>query len=94
MKLHAVVICYDISNNRIRRKVHRILKEWRLDGQNSVCEARLSFSQAEELTLQLGEIIDLETDRLLLARIPQNRKVHARGLGRSDTFTQKLIRFI
>lgn len=90
MKRHAVVICYDIAVNRTRRRVHRVLEAWRLDGQYSLCEARLSATQAEELMLQLAAEIDPETDRLLLARIPTHRGVRVRGSARTDSFDRAL----
>lgn len=86
----AVVICYDIRSNKARRKVHRVLQSWRLDGQYSLCEARLSEAEATELMLQLAREIDEDTDRLLLARIPRNRPVRVRGNARADSFERSL----
>lgn len=79
------IIAYDISSNRTRRLVHRILLEWRLDGQKSVHECLLSAAEARELFIQLGDAIDTETDRLLLAWVTTRRPVMARGLGKDDS---------
>ncbi len=76
------VVAYDIASNRIRRKVLRLLREWRLDGQKSVHECRLTHRQAEQLFAELAALIDPETDRLLLTWIQPRRRGAARGQGR------------
>ena len=77
-----VVIAYDISDNKVRNKARNILKNWRLDGQKSVCECRLNMHQAEELFLQVGKLLDKEKDRLLMAWLESHRRVLSRGLGK------------
>ncbi len=67
MKRRPAIIAYDIVSDARRRKVRRRLAAWRLDGQYSVCECRLAPREAEELFLQLADIIDEQEDRLLLA---------------------------
>lgn len=41
MKRRPAIIAYEIANNRTRRRVYRILLEWRMEGQRSVHECRL-----------------------------------------------------
>ena len=91
MQRHPAVIAYDISANRTRRQVRRILLEWRLDGQKSVHECLLSRAEAQELFIQIGEAIDQETDRLLLAWLTTRRPVLARGVGRDDSLFRPLL---
>lgn len=79
-----VLVAYDISDNKIRYRVRKILKEWRLGGQKSVYECRLKQSQAEELFLQLVEKLNQETDRLLMVRLEPHRPVLCRGLGKDN----------
>jgi CRISPR-associated protein Cas2 len=78
-----IIVAYDISKDKIRRKIFKILKLWRIDGQKSVHECRLNQRQAEELFLQLNDPIDQSTDRLLMAWISQNRKILTRGIGKN-----------
>jgi len=78
MRRKPVVIAYDISSNRRRRKIFRILKQWRLDAQYSVFECSLTRAEAVELFLQLSDILNPDTDSLLLAWLDRSRK--ARGL--------------
>jgi CRISPR-associated protein Cas2 len=73
MPRKAVVIAYDIRCDKRRRRVARCLKRWRLDGQYSVFECRLTETEARELFLQLTEQIELTEDALLLAWIDPRR---------------------
>ncbi len=76
------IVAYDIASDRTRRRVLRVLRQWRLDGQKSVHECRLTPDEAEELFVQLAELIDPETDRLLLSWVQTRRRGAARGQGR------------
>ena len=76
------VVAYDIAADRIRRRVLRVLRAWRIDGQKSVHECWLRPSEAEELFVQLAELIDPDTDRLLLSWVQTRRRGAARGRGR------------
>ncbi len=78
-KPRPILIAYDISDNKTRAKVLKVLKEWRLDGQKSVHECWLNRSQAEELFIQLSEKMDMKTDNLLMTWINGHRKMPARG---------------
>jgi CRISPR-associated protein Cas2 len=77
-----VIIAYDISDNKKRNAVYKILKKWRLDGQKSVHECRLKQWQAEELFLQINEIIDQDTDCLMIAWLETHRQVLYKGIGK------------
>ncbi len=89
-KPRPIVIAYDISENATRAKVLKILKEWRLDGQKSVHECKLTKRQAEELFIQLGQAINTKTDNLIMAWIETRRNILARGIGKTAAFYNKL----
>lgn len=91
MSRKPAIVAYDISANHTRRQVHKILLEWRLDGQKSVHECVLSPAEAQELFMQLGAAIDKNTDRLLLAWVAPYRPLHARGVGRVDRVFASLL---
>ncbi len=76
-----LLFAYDISKDKTRRRVFKILKQWRIGGQKSVHECRLKKAQAEELYLQLNEKLDQATDSLMLAWLETHRKVLCRGIG-------------
>lgn len=86
-----VIIAYDIQSDATRRRVYRILLEWRLDGQKSVHECLLEVGEAKELFMQLTEAIDRDTDRLLLVWVAPRRALFARGLGRIDALFRHLL---
>lgn len=91
MSRSPVIIAYDISADQTRRRIYKILLEWRLDGQKSVHECVLSAAEAQELFIQLGQAIDPATDRLLLAWVAPRRPLFARGAGRVDALFAKLL---
>lgn len=84
------IVAYDIADDGRRRRIRATLREWRLDGQRSVCECRLTDGEADELFLQLGSIIDRRSDRLLLAWVHEQRPALARGRGRTDLLSTRL----
>ena len=90
-KRSPAVVAYDIRENATRRKVFRVLKDWRIDGQKSVAECYLSLHEAEELFVHLSELVDLETDRIAIAWLQQPIRVRTLGMG-SSTFPAGLIR--
>lgn len=90
MQRQSAIIAYDISDDKIRRKVHKILLEWRIDGQKSVHECQLSQAEARELFIQLGQTIDRRSDSLLLAWLAPQRQAQALGRGRVDGLNRLL----
>lgn len=92
MRRRPAIIAYDISNPLRRRRVHRKLLQWRIDGQKSVHECLLAPREADELYLQLGELIDPERDRLLLAWLTPNAPVEARGSGDRASLFRRIAR--
>ena len=81
-KSKPIVVAYDISKNKIRARVRKILREWNLGNQKSVYECRLTQAQAEELFLQLSRTIDVKTDNVFMAWLEPRRKILTRGLGK------------
>ncbi len=43
---YPAIVAYDISDNRRRQQVFRVLKDWRIEGQKSVARATKSSSQS------------------------------------------------
>lgn len=86
-----IVIAYDISKDKSRARVRKILREWNLDNQKSVYECRLTQTQAEELFLQLTEEIDTKTDNILMTWIEPRRKIFKKGLGNRSAINKKVF---
>ena len=77
MRRREVLIAYDIQKNSRRYRVRRCLQEWELASQYSVFECRLSAREAEELFLQLTNMIDEENDKLILVWMDKLRNAKA-----------------
>ena len=80
MKKRPLIIAYDVCSNRRRSRLLRRLRQWGLDAQYSLFECRLSRGEAEELFMQLSEMIDQQTDALLFAWLDHRQP--CRGLTR------------
>jgi CRISPR-associated protein Cas2 len=65
MRRRPAVIAYDIADNKRRRRIHRCHQLWQLDSQYSVFECRWHINEAEELLLQLCDMMDEQKDKLL-----------------------------
>lgn len=73
MTRHSAIIAYDIVGDSRRRRVHRCLKSWGLASQYSLFECQLTNREAEELFLQLNQLLDPNEDCLLLAWMDRKR---------------------
>jgi len=79
-----LIISYDISNDKTRKKAFKTLKDWRYDGQKSVHECKLTMNQAEELFLQLNEPLNQESDKLMMVWLDSHRNILYRGCGKAN----------
>lgn len=79
--IRSMIVSYDISKNKLRKRVHKILQQWRIGGQKSVHECRLSQRDAEELFLQMNSVVDQKTDKVLMVWLDNHRKMFAYGCG-------------
>ena len=77
MRRKPAIIAYDIVSDKRRRRVFRCLQSWSLDAQYSVFECDLSWREAEELFIQLSDLIDPDEDTLMLAWLDKKRKAQA-----------------
>ncbi len=85
-----IIVAYDISKNKARARVRKVLREWNLDNQKSVYECRLTQVQAEELFLQLSQAMNTDTDNLIMAWVEPRRKVLVKGLGKNSSLEKRL----
>lgn len=60
-----IVIAYDISDDKRRYRIVKILKQYGVAINMSVYECMLTKSQLEKLMLRLERIIDLQTDKIV-----------------------------
>ena len=77
MKRRKIIIAYDIKSNKRRKKAFKCLLSWKLDSQYSVFECLLTAREAEELFLILADIINDDTDKLMLTWLDKKREPSA-----------------
>ena len=81
--MHAYVVCFDISDDAIRRNVGRILEHYGCRVQRSVFEVSLDNSgEPDALRRELLELIEEEEDDIRfypLCRQCREKAVNARG---------------
>jgi CRISPR-associated protein Cas2 len=77
------VICYDISSNRQRARLHRVLKEYGLNTQKSIFECEVDRSALLEIVREAQQLINPETDSFRIYRICAQcqKQVVVSGLG-------------
>ena len=80
---HPYLFAYDIRDPKRARPIRQCLQRWRVDGQYSVHETRLRDLQVQELTVELLDLVDPATDRLLVARLSQRGAGAVHVLSRS-----------
>jgi CRISPR-associated protein Cas2 len=58
------LVCYDVCETKIRRRVHKFLMAYKIGGQKSFFECWLTAAELREVRLTLGELIDPGEDRV------------------------------
>ncbi len=86
------IVAYDITCDKRRRQALKLVSGWRTDGQLSVHECLLTNREADELFMQLGELIDLDEDRVMLAWLDGSRPVRVSGAVTPDRVFPNLVR--
>lgn len=78
------LICYDISNNGQRARLHRFLKEHGLNTQKSVFECDIDAQRARHILERARDLMTPETDSVRMYGICRScaRRVmiHGRGI--------------
>ena len=63
------LIAYDVSDNKRRRKVQKLVYSYAFGGQKSAVECLINKSEAEEIARKISRIIDLSIDRCHIIRV-------------------------
>lgn len=75
------IIAYDVVCNKRRKKVQRMLRQWRLQGQYSLIECCLTIREAEDLLAGVTQLMNEREDKLLLAWL--DSRIPVAGLGKA-----------
>lgn len=79
------LICYDVADNNRRRRIHRLLSGYRVQGQRSVSECWLTASELVRVRQSIDDLISPQEDRVLIFRLDPRQAV--RCFGKAETFT-------
>jgi CRISPR-associated protein Cas2 len=85
-----VLIVYDVSVERVT-KVHKLLKQFLHWRQNSVFEGELTESQIETVKSKLNNLINDETDSVLLYISRDEKWLRREHLGQEKNTTDNLL---
>lgn len=77
---HLFLVGYDIRCNRTRRRALRTVKGYSVGGQKSIHECWLTQGELQEVLSALRQLIDPQTDRVILLRLDPRATVHTRGV--------------
>lgn len=78
------IIAYDIQQNKVRKRVFNMLAEWAFNSQKSVHEAHVSTRAATELYVEICEMLNPDTDSLMMFTTNNDRQIKRYGTGLSD----------
>ena len=86
MNTWLVVVTYDVVEDRARRQLRKLLRQFGLPLQKSVFEARLTAKERTRLVERAEAILDPETDQLVLYTIAsrQEHAIRVVGLPRQE----------
>jgi len=85
-----VLIVYDVAVERVG-KVHKTLKRFLHWRQNSVFEGELTDAQIETVKNELGKIIDIGADSVLIYIARDEKWLKREYLGKDKTSTSNLM---
>ena len=57
------LVCYDVCDTKLRRRVHRFLMGYKIGGQKSFFECWLTAAELRLVRDMLSELLDLTEDR-------------------------------
>ena len=91
---HFYVISYDITENRSRYRVMKLLKGCGFHVQKSVFECILSEKQLTTLLKKLTRYVDEETDSIRVYRLCGECEKQAQVIGRGEVSEDPLVEVI
>ena len=76
------VIAYDITDDRRRERVSTLLEDYGLRVNYSVFECELEGEECTQVCVALAQLIDAQTDRILVYRLCESCRPRKTTLGR------------
>ncbi len=85
-----VIVVYDVSIERVN-DIRKLLKKYLNWVQNSVFEGELTLGQMKELEIDLGKVIDKETDSVIVYSINNAVWIKKKIIGKEKGSTENII---
>lgn len=85
------LVCYDVSCNRTRRAVHKVLAGFRVSGQKSAFECLFTAGELQRVIGTVEELIDPDTDRVHVIRLDPRMPRQGWGRARMHELGQPLM---
>ncbi len=85
------IVCYDICDNKRRRKVHKLIADHAIGGQYSCFECYLNQDKKQKLNLKLQACIDESEDSILIIAVNKQVKSYILGCAIKPLNTTLLI---
>jgi CRISPR-associated protein Cas2 len=76
-----VVLVYDVGNDRRRRKLHALLKQYGVPVQESAFEARLTPSERGRLLERAAKLLVENVDRFVMYTVPKAHEQNIAVIG-------------
>jgi CRISPR-associated protein Cas2 len=75
------VIIYDVTDDKRREKLRKLLRHYGVAAQKSAFEARLTSAEKKTLVLQVSRLLDPNEDRFAIYPIPLDLESSVVALG-------------
>lgn len=85
------LICYDVSEDKLRRRVQRFLTGYKIGGQKSFFECLLTPTELRDVGAALGDLIDHGQDRVHIFQLDPRSRRDMLGLARQPPLDVFLI---
>lgn len=82
METTLTLLVYDVSCNRRRRRLHKLLKEYGTPVQKSAFEARLTSAERKRVVERSRRLLEATTDRLYVYGVPAGAEAEIEAVGR------------
>lgn len=76
-----VVLVYDVANDRRRRRLHALLKQYGMPVQQSAFEARLTPSERARLLERAAKLLIEDVDRFVMYTVPKAHEQNITVIG-------------
>ena len=87
------VLIYDITNDRNRTRLHKLLKRYAVPIQKSAFEGKLTRSERDSLLRMVDKYVDRKSDRFVMYTVasPQEKNIEVLGTPRPQHSVQSFF---